>query len=61
VEVLMMTTKIRDLVLARAQEHVIKQQARGEGMKTLRESGIELALKGITSIEEILRVTAPDE
>jgi type II secretory ATPase GspE/PulE/Tfp pilus assembly ATPase PilB-like protein len=30
-------------------------------MKTLRESGIELALKGITSIEEILRVTAPDE
>lgn len=61
VEVLMMTSTIRDLVLGCAQEHIIKQQARREGMKTLRENGVELALKGITTIEEIMRVTAPDE
>ncbi len=61
VEVLMITQKIRELVLARVQEHVIKQQARQEGMKTLRENGIELSLKGLTTIEEIIRVTAPDE
>jgi type IV pilus assembly protein PilB len=61
VEVLMITAAIRDLVLNCAQEHVIKQQARKEGMKTLRENGIDLALKGITTIEEIMRVTAPDE
>ncbi len=61
IEVLMMSITIRDLILSRAQEHIIKQQARAEGMKTLRESGIELVFKGVTSIEEILRVTAPDE
>jgi type II secretory ATPase GspE/PulE/Tfp pilus assembly ATPase PilB-like protein len=30
-------------------------------MKTLREEGMDSALKGITTIEEVLRVTAPDE
>lgn len=61
VEILMVSVKIRELILSRAQEHIIKQEARKEGMKTLREAGIELALKGITTIEEIVRLTAPDE
>lgn len=60
-EILLLSAKIRELILSRAQEHIIKQQARQEGMKTLREDGIEAALKGLTSIEEVLRVTVPDE
>lgn len=60
-EILMLTPKVRELIMAKEQEHVIKQQARAEGMKTLREDGIEAALKGQTSLEEVLRVTAPDE
>lgn len=60
-EVLLLTSKVRELVLARAQEHIIKKQARLEGMKTLREDGVEMALKGLTTLEEVLRVTAPDE
>jgi len=60
-EVLVLTSKIRELILCRAQEHLIKQAARAEGMKTLREDGLEAALKGQTSLEEVLRVTAPDE
>ena len=60
-EVLLLSQKVRELILNREQEHVIKQQARLEGMKTLREDGVEAALKGLTSLEEILRVTAPDE
>ena len=60
-EVLVLTSKIRELILSRSQEHLIKLQARKEGMKTLREDGLEAALKGMTSLEEILRVTAPDE
>ncbi|MFH0762413.1 MAG: ATPase, T2SS/T4P/T4SS family [Candidatus Omnitrophota bacterium] len=60
-EVLMLSTSIRNLILNRAQEHAIKELARKEGMRTLREEGIEAALKGITSLEEVLRVTAPDE
>lgn len=60
-EVLMLSPKIRSLILSRAQEHVIKQRAREEGMHTLREDGIRAALAGLTSLEEIIRVTAADE
>ncbi len=60
-EVLVLTATIREMILGRAQEHVIKKQARAEGMQTLRENGLELALKGITSLEEVIRVTAPDD
>lgn len=60
-EMLLFSTKIRELVLARSQEYLIKKEARSEGMKTLRESGFEAVLNGITTLEEVLRVTAPDE
>ncbi len=60
-EVLLITPAIRELILRRTQEHLVKQQARQEGMKTLREEGLQAALKGITTLEEVLRVTAPDE
>jgi len=60
-EVLLLSSKVRELVLERAQEHVIKQQARSEGMLTLREEGMSAVFKGLTSVEEVLRVTAPDE
>ena len=59
-EVLLLTSGVRELILSRAQEHLIKQQARKEGMRTLREDGLTQALKGLTTIEEVLRVTAPD-
>ncbi len=60
-EVLLLTSKIRELILNRQQEHIIKQQARLEGMRTLRESGLEAVLAGVTTLEEVLRLTAPDE
>ncbi|MDD5477108.1 MAG: ATPase, T2SS/T4P/T4SS family [Candidatus Omnitrophica bacterium] len=60
-EVLQLSPKIRELILSGSQEQFIKQQARLEGMKTLREDGLAAALKGETTIEEVLRVTAPDE
>lgn len=60
-EVLQLSLKIRELILNGSQEQFIKQQARLEGMKTLREDGIASALKGQTTIEEVLRVTVPDE
>ncbi len=60
-ETLLLTSSVRELILNRAQEHVLKKQARSEGMKTLREDGIEMVLKGLTTLEEVLRVTAPDE
>ncbi len=60
-EILPLSPKIRELILSGAQEQFIKQQARLEGMVTLRQDGVVAALKGLTTIEEVLRVTAPDE
>jgi type IV pilus assembly protein PilB len=60
-EVLQLSPKIRDLILTGAPEVSIKKQARLEGMQTLREDGLAAVLKGQTTIEEVLRVTAPDE
>ncbi|MFH1281761.1 MAG: hypothetical protein ABIH91_03490 [Candidatus Omnitrophota bacterium] len=60
-EVLQLSQKIRDQILDGSQEQFIKQQARMEGMRTLREDGLEAVLKGYTTIEEVLRVTTPDE
>ncbi|TRZ49955.1 type II secretion system protein GspE, partial [bacterium] len=60
-EILMLSPAIRELILSHEQDHLIKKQARQEGMTTLRQEGLESALKGLTTIEEVLRVTAPDE
>ena len=60
-EALAMTPAIRGLVLKRARENEIKHIARNEGMITLREDGIAKVLAGITSLEEVLRVTVADE
>jgi type IV pilus assembly protein PilB len=60
-EVLLLSPGLRELILSRVPEQLIKQQARQEGMRTLRENATELAEQGITTWEEVLRVTAPDE
>ena len=54
----MLSTDVRELVLSGAEEHQIKNTARKEGMKTLRENALSVALSGMTSLEEVLRVTA---
>jgi len=60
-EALMLTPTIKELIIKRGQEYEIKAAARREGMQTLRQNGLKKALEGVTSIEEVLRVTAPDE
>lgn len=57
-EVLNMSDKIEDLAVGRAQATVIKEQAIKEGMLTMKEDGIIKALNGLTTIDEILRVTS---
>ena len=47
--------------IKRASAAVIKNQAVSEGMKTLRMVGIDKAREGVTTLEEILRVTAKDQ
>ncbi|HOQ89133.1 MAG TPA: ATPase, T2SS/T4P/T4SS family, partial [Candidatus Hydrogenedentes bacterium] len=59
-ELLVMSPKIQEMVLRGADSNEVKREARREGMRTLREDGIEKALRGMTTIEEVLRVTRED-
>ena len=52
-----MTEAIKQLVVSRRPVHEIRDAARRAGMRTLREDGCTKALTGITTIEEVLRVT----
>ncbi len=60
IEVLVLTHKLREMILKSASEREIKEEARSAGMTTLRENGLVKARRGETSIEEVLRVTAGD-
>ncbi|MFA6079066.1 MAG: ATPase, T2SS/T4P/T4SS family [Candidatus Omnitrophota bacterium] len=61
IEVLPISPAIKELILAGAQEHKIREVARREGMITLRENGVKSVIEGMTSIEEVLRVTVGDQ
>ena len=55
-EVLTVSQTIRELILKGASQDVINDQARKEGMMTMLEDGIFLAIQGLTTTEEVLRV-----
>jgi len=56
-EMLVITDEIRELILNKVPSHQIKQKAVSLGMKPLRESGWDKIKQGITTVEEVLRVT----
>jgi len=56
-EVLPISDPIRDLIMRRATNKEMKDKAIELGMRTLREDGIEKVRRGLTTIEEVLRVT----
>ena len=55
-EVLVMDDDIRRLVLKREDAGVLQNQARRAGMRTMYEDGLMKALRGVTTLEEVLRV-----
>ncbi len=56
-EVMPITPSLRELILRGASSDEIREKAREEGMHTLREDGIIKIKKGITTVEEVLRIT----
>jgi type IV pilus assembly protein PilB len=56
-EVMPITPRIRDLVLARATAEALATTAVEEGMRRLRDDGLEKVRRGITSMAEVARVT----
>ncbi|MGZ8196547.1 MAG: type II secretion system ATPase GspE, partial [Methylosarcina sp.] len=57
IEFLVMTDPIRKLVMAHEEAGVIQKLAMDEGMATMYEDGLTKVVKGITTLEEVLRVT----
>jgi CheY-like chemotaxis protein len=59
-EVVRVTRKLRELIVARATEVAVKEEAVASGMRSMRADGLAKALAGRTTLEEVLRVTPPD-
>jgi type IV pilus assembly protein PilB len=57
-EVMKVSTGIKELILKGASQDSIEEQAKKEGMMTMIEDGIYLAVKGLTTTEEVLRVVS---
>jgi type II secretory ATPase GspE/PulE/Tfp pilus assembly ATPase PilB-like protein len=57
-EVLEIDDTIKEMILKRASSDDIKEYARSKGMKTLRENAIQKFLMGLTTVEEVIRITS---
>ncbi len=60
-EILVMQENLRPLIIERASSTALKQLAIANGMKTLRDDGWVKVKLGITTVEEVGRVTQEDE
>lgn len=56
-EILLIKDDIKDLIVSKAPSHIIKEKAMRLGMHTLKQDGWDKVLAGITTPEEVLRVT----
>jgi type II secretory ATPase GspE/PulE/Tfp pilus assembly ATPase PilB-like protein len=56
-ELLHVTDAIESQIIARRSSTEIKQKAIEEGMRTLRDDGWDKVLRGVTTLEEVLRAT----
>ncbi len=60
-EALLIDDKVRDMIMRKSGSDEIKDHAiKHQGMKTLYDNAIENFLSGITSLEEVMRVTSED-
>lgn len=59
-EALTITDEVRDLIMKRSSAHVIKEHAVKQGMKTLRDDALRKCAQGLTTLDEVLRVTTEE-
>ncbi len=60
-EIMPITNRIKDLITAKAASHEIFTEAEREGVESLRRAGIKKVIDGITSLDELLRVTLQEQ
>jgi general secretion pathway protein E len=56
-EIMVLNDNLKSLILKSFDANRIKTEALRSGMTTLRQDGIQKVLEGLTTIEEVLRVT----
>lgn len=56
-ELWMPSERIRNLIISKASSSSLREVARAEGMRTLLEEGVQKVLAGLTTAEEVIRVT----
>jgi type IV pilus assembly protein PilB len=56
-EVMPVSQEIRDLILRNAPTAELREVAHSQGMRSLRQNGLQKVLEGVTTVEEVLRVT----
>jgi type II secretion system protein E len=56
-ELLVMEENLSSLIIAAASKEELQKQAKVNGMKTLREDGLDKVKNGLTTVEEVIRVT----
>ncbi len=59
-ELLVVDDEVRSLVMKNSDAAAIRRAATARGMNTLREDGADKVMEGVTTIEEVLRVTQED-
>jgi general secretion pathway protein E len=59
-EIMPIDQELCSMIIRRSHAGEIKEYAVSRGMKTLRDDGLARAVAGITTIEEVLRVTQDD-
>ncbi|MBM3253761.1 MAG: type II secretion system protein GspE [Candidatus Omnitrophica bacterium] len=59
-EVMLIDDKIKELIIKRASSDEIKDYAAKEGMSTLREEALKNFLSGVTTLDEVLRITSKE-
>lgn len=55
-ELIVLDEEIRALIISKASSNIIKDTAIKKGMKTLKDSGLEKVMQGVTTLEEVIRV-----
>jgi len=59
-ETFLVDDTIRDMIIKKASADEIKRYAISKGMKTLRDNALINFLEGLTTLEEVLRITSDE-
>jgi type II secretory ATPase GspE/PulE/Tfp pilus assembly ATPase PilB-like protein len=60
-ELMVMDRELRDLVAGQASADALREAALAKGLRSLKECGLIKAMRGETTVEEVLRVCLEEE